>query len=204
LPPRWPAAFGLLGVVGERAALAQQLAQCQLTEIHGAEGGILYGSFGEQTLQLRDCAPGDILIAQGPIPTLLLEPPNPVNPDSEFSRVFDVRPCSLAGCSDLQGVKLTVTFQSRTRAANASTVMTLAPDKCHSKCKIHTTPTRPGAGLVANWVPAIAVSGEHSPSRCVRESSVLPRVAYAGGKVNIRCWHFADMLAHSPNVRYWG
>ena len=126
--PGCAAAFALAAAMA-LAPTAVAQTQCWPTEINGAEGGILDGSFGEQTLQVRACAEGEVLIDQGSIPTVVLTPPDPFDPDTGFSTVFDVQPCGLAGGSDLPGAELTVKFISETTAANTSSVLTLQADK---------------------------------------------------------------------------
>ena len=147
------------------AAQAQQPEACRPTEIVGVEGGLLDGASGEQTLQVITCAPGNIAIAQGPIPTVLRAPDGPII-ERVWRNVFDVRPCSLAGGSDLPGAQLTVAFRDGDPAPDASWVMTLAPDK--DKPTLTTTST-PRKGTKVKPGDTIKIrmeaSEEYAPAR---------------------------------------
>jgi hypothetical protein len=147
------AGVGVLGFVGERAALAQQPGQWQCqpprpTTLEGAEGGILTGSFGAQTLAIGGCAPGIIRVDQGstytdpPYSSPSYEPGH--DPGDGFDYIFDVRPCDLAGGSDLPGAKLTVTYipPPSMPLFRMQTVLTLAPDKDKPTLKTTSTPRK--------------------------------------------------------------
>ncbi len=140
------AAFCLFVIAAGHGALAQQTAPCRPAELDGAVGGVLHGASGTQDLQLRACAPGTILVEQGPVPELVLAPANPEpsnNPDWGYIKTFSVQPCRLDGGSDLPGAKLTVAYQPLPRTASAATfAMTLAPDKDKPTLKTTSTPQK--------------------------------------------------------------
>jgi hypothetical protein len=114
-------------LVGGRPSFAQKRPQCAPTTIDNLDGDILFGARGEQYLQIRACAPGDVLLFEERLP-LALQRPVGLDTGQGHTGILLIRPCDFPSGSDLPGTKLTVSFISPNQAANASRTFILAPD----------------------------------------------------------------------------
>jgi hypothetical protein len=159
--PAMVAVIGLVSPGGGRTALAQmQTFSCDPpTQIFSDQANnILYGNSGEAFVFVGTCWPGrvsefgHVTASQGGTPVAVA----PMNVPEHGFRLF---PCNLPAGSDLPGAKLTVTFDSRNRAANKTETLTLAPDM--EKPTLKTT-SQPPKGTKVNPGDRIIVRMEAS------------------------------------------